>query len=424
VPAYTLEVPLFDRDGNLVASLTHAKHRVQAPTCGNGIVEPGEDCDDGDQLDCNACDTTCHIPSCGNDILCPGEDCDDGNTTPADGCEPDCTLTPLPECVNFPPTTGSDSFNSLAVVSMSIPSLPGVNGSIFLRGPSTVTRGAPSLDVDLKRKIATTIALTLSGSSSALGDITIRESQSLVSSGQIKAQNVGSDFLADSFFDVFFEIDTEFAPPYDKLHNAVPVHLQQVIRCIPPYGSIYVPAFALTTPLLDQSNTPVGMLTHAQHRVPAPFCGNGVMNPGEACDDGNLLDCDGCDSNCTTGCGNGITCAPEQCDDANTTPGDGCEPDCTLTPAPCTGETCGNFTGTCNPSFPGQCFCFSGFAGPGGCVDDFQCGTAQSCPGGLGCPAGKVCYVGTCCGGPTCGPSTCTGVIRSVAGGPTAAGND
>jgi cysteine-rich repeat protein len=60
-------------------------------------------------------------------------------------------------------------------------------------------------------------------------------------------------------------------------------------------------------------------------------CGNGTLDPGETCDDGNLVDGDGCDSNCTpTGCGNGIVTGAEACDDGNTTAGDGCSPTCDL----------------------------------------------------------------------------------------------
>jgi cysteine-rich repeat protein len=58
-------------------------------------------------------------------------------------------------------------------------------------------------------------------------------------------------------------------------------------------------------------------------------CGNGTLNPGEICDDGNQLDGDGCDLNCTlTACGNGIVTAGEQCDDGNTVSGDGCSATC------------------------------------------------------------------------------------------------
>lgn len=61
-------------------------------------------------------------------------------------------------------------------------------------------------------------------------------------------------------------------------------------------------------------------------------CGDGTMEAGEACDDGNGVDGDGCDSNCTvTACGNGITTAGEQCDDGNLAAGDCCSPSCALT---------------------------------------------------------------------------------------------
>jgi cysteine-rich repeat protein len=60
-------------------------------------------------------------------------------------------------------------------------------------------------------------------------------------------------------------------------------------------------------------------------------CGDGVLQGGcgETCDDGNLIDNDGCDSNCTaTGCGNGIRAGLEQCDDGNLVDGDGCSSMC------------------------------------------------------------------------------------------------
>jgi cysteine-rich repeat protein len=65
-------------------------------------------------------------------------------------------------------------------------------------------------------------------------------------------------------------------------------------------------------------------------------CGNGAVSAGEGCDDGNVDDGDGCDSNCApTGCGNGVVSPGEQCDDANRTDGDGCSARCTI-------EVCGN----------------------------------------------------------------------------------
>ena len=44
----------------------------------------------------------------------------------------------------------------------------------------------------------------------------------------------------------------------------------------------------------------------------------------EQCDDGNLIEGDGCDSNCRfTACGNGVRTDPEECDDGNTRNADG-----------------------------------------------------------------------------------------------------
>ena len=45
-------------------------------------------------------------------------------------------------------------------------------------------------------------------------------------------------------------------------------------------------------------------------------CGNGVVEPGEACDDGNTISGDGCSADCrsTEVCGNGIIDPAEQCD--------------------------------------------------------------------------------------------------------------
>jgi len=65
-------------------------------------------------------------------------------------------------------------------------------------------------------------------------------------------------------------------------------------------------------------------------------CGNGTVDAGETCDDGNAIDGDGCDSNCTvTACGNGIVTAGEECDDGNTLDGDACPSTCAFTELDC-----------------------------------------------------------------------------------------
>ena len=68
--------------------------------------------------------------------------------------------------------------------------------------------------------------------------------------------------------------------------------------------------------------------------VPTPSqCGNGVIDSGESCDDGNTANGDGCSSTCQQEffnniCGNGVGEPGEQCDDGNTANGDGCSSTC------------------------------------------------------------------------------------------------
>jgi cysteine-rich repeat protein len=75
---------------------------------------------------------------------------------------------------------------------------------------------------------------------------------------------------------------------------------------------------------------------------PPSICGNGKVEAGETCDDGNLIGSDGCSARCaleagwscpvgpngTSACvpisGDGVLVGPEVCDDGNVTAGDGC----------------------------------------------------------------------------------------------------
>ncbi len=91
--------------------------------------------------------------------------------------------------------------------------------------------------------------------------------------------------------------------------------------------------------------TSSGTYTLAVHGQPST-CGDGVLDAGEACDDGNSTNTDGCTNECAiqTGyacrgtpsvchavvCGDGFVDAGEACDDGNTTAGDGCSATCTV----------------------------------------------------------------------------------------------
>jgi cysteine-rich repeat protein len=62
-------------------------------------------------------------------------------------------------------------------------------------------------------------------------------------------------------------------------------------------------------------------------------CGDGVVMGDEECDDGNVVDGDGCSATCrieVAECGDGHLDPDEECDDGNVSAGDGCSATCTV----------------------------------------------------------------------------------------------
>jgi cysteine-rich repeat protein len=88
--------------------------------CGNGVHEPGEVCDDGDNVSANGCRGDClSAEQCGDGIVdgYVGEGCDDGNALSHDGCDSACTI----EVATWshlvqqpsPPPTGLSTYDTL-----------------------------------------------------------------------------------------------------------------------------------------------------------------------------------------------------------------------------------------------------------------------------------------------------------------------
>lgn len=64
----------------------------EGPTCGNGLVDEGEECDLGfANGGPGMCRTDCRAPRCGDGMPDEGERCDDGNDDDSDACRSDCT---------------------------------------------------------------------------------------------------------------------------------------------------------------------------------------------------------------------------------------------------------------------------------------------------------------------------------------------
>jgi cysteine-rich repeat protein len=69
---------------------TTATDTTPPPTCGDGTQDPGEECDDGNTDNTDACTNKCKNATCGDGFVHEGvEECEDGNTDNTDTCA-DC----------------------------------------------------------------------------------------------------------------------------------------------------------------------------------------------------------------------------------------------------------------------------------------------------------------------------------------------
>ncbi len=102
----SLAVTAFDTSDN-ESGFSNVVSVVIALVCGDGMVNPEEECDDGNTSPGDGCSDmclvengwVCEIPgepcrqiTCGDGMASPEEECDDGNTSPGDGCSDMCLV--------------------------------------------------------------------------------------------------------------------------------------------------------------------------------------------------------------------------------------------------------------------------------------------------------------------------------------------
>ncbi len=166
-----------------------------------------------------------------------------------------------------------------------------------------------------------------------------------------------------------------------------------------------------------------GGATQAATTQQPPVCGNGKLESGEICDDGNIVSGDGCLGDCsavepnyacpipgqacvlTMVCDDKKITGTETCDDGNTTPGDGCSDTCQVEPgwacpivgAACRAAKCGDGI------IAGTEVCDDGNAVSGdGCSSTCQVEIGWVCP-----TAGQACTKTVCGNGVIEGSEEC-----------------
>jgi cysteine-rich repeat protein len=97
-----------DGAGNVYVAGSGSNNAFRIQFCGDGLGDPGEQCDDDNTYDGDGCSAQCLIEFCGDGVLQPGlgEQCDDGNSAEGDGCSSACHVELQPQnkdqqkCIN------------------------------------------------------------------------------------------------------------------------------------------------------------------------------------------------------------------------------------------------------------------------------------------------------------------------------------
>ena len=274
----------------------------RTPRCGDNILTSSEDCDDGNVLNGDGCSSTCQRESgvCGNGILNTGEECDDANRLNGDGCSTACKTEPgtTPRCDDNIVTVGEDCDDGNAVdgdgCSSTCQNEPGVCGN------GTLNAGEECEDGNLISNDGCNAACRLEGNPTFCGDAIITAGEDCddgnVQDGDSCSRTCQNESDCGNF------------------------HLDTTEEC-------------------DDGNRVSGDLCSVSCRWEGdalPRCGDRTITRGEECDDGNLLNGDGCTTACrkeelqNITCGNRVLEPHEQCEDGNKRNGDGCSAICTL----------------------------------------------------------------------------------------------
>ncbi len=297
------------------------------PFCGDGVVDPGEGCDDGNGSNTDACVAGCTPAACGDGFVWAGiEECDDGNLNPNDGCSPMCTL---PICgdgiveVGEACDLGAGNADRPALEIEQVALLQGVvpfdnpeDGSIFysyfsasghtgFEAPFTsrmyfyrdTTSELLSLfmhhHIDAQVCPVTNVDFTFTGVPSSV----------LVS----LADDTPGELFKQSATTVIgnwtFETNTD-----GGVLSGFPLPGSWEVTLVPQFGpSVSAFQFMDGTTAFSPLNLNDDLILRAYPTPSAcrtdctvPFCGDGIMDGGEVCDDGNNVGGDGCAGDCSS----------------------------------------------------------------------------------------------------------------------------
>jgi len=259
----------------------------RAPLCGDGFLTPPEACDDGNLTDGDGCSSTCTVEppgACGDGVVDAGEQCDDGNLVSGDGCAADCSFEGVVDLTQ----TGT-------IVGRMLGPTGGGN-----KDPEVIRDGdkPPVGTRDSSRQFDTVSAER--SSEDWIGYVYSTEQ----SFGQVVFQE-GMHFSDGGYFlDLTVQVrrsgawteapNVTITPAYAGDDS---VDFNTYVFDFDPVSGDGIRIYG--TPGGSKEFISVGELeVFGGSSETGPRCGDGILDDGEACDDGNANEVDGCNTLC------------------------------------------------------------------------------------------------------------------------------
>jgi cysteine-rich repeat protein len=280
-----------------------------ATVCGDGYAAGGETCDVGAPKPNDGCDDTCHaehgyvcnnFPSvcatvCGDGLIGGSEQCDDGNSSGGDGCSPTCAILPGYTCSGEPSMCVAKCGDGILAGAEQCDDGNLVNGDCC----SSACGAEAGCEIESNNTIplandfsALAITSTVKGTIKPVGDVDFYVVT--VPAGQTAALTAATldgfnsscvNLTQDSFLAVF----DDNGAPLGSDDNTGPGNCAQIQVVGLTGGDYFIEVKAAGTQQFSYA---------LSVQLQIVVCGNGTVEPGEQCDDGNTTNGDGCNSLC------------------------------------------------------------------------------------------------------------------------------